>query len=210
MSDPYSILGVSPGASDEEIKKAYRELARKYHPDNYQDNPLADLAEEKMKEINQAYEEITRQRAGGQSGGYQGQSAGTAYQSQSAGAAYQSQSAGSADPLLRQVRQSIQMGDLNAAERMLTQQATVKNAEWYFLMGEVCYRRGWLDEARQNYQMAVRIDPGNLEYRRAYNMMSRGGYAYRPYGNDMADTSACDCCTTLMCMNCLCGGGRGC
>ena len=56
MNDPYQILGVSENASDEEIKKAYRELARKYHPDNYHDNPLADLAQEKMKEINAAYE----------------------------------------------------------------------------------------------------------------------------------------------------------
>ena len=55
MRDPYSVLGVDQNASDEEIKKAYRELARKYHPDNYQNNPLADLAEEKMKEINEAY-----------------------------------------------------------------------------------------------------------------------------------------------------------
>ena len=58
MNDPYQILGVSENASDEEIKKAYRELARKYHPDNYHDNPLADLAQEKMKEINAAYEQI--------------------------------------------------------------------------------------------------------------------------------------------------------
>lgn len=70
MNDPYSVLGVSPNASDEEIKKAYRELARKYHPDNYQNNPLADLAEEKMKEINEAYETITKQRSGG-GGSYQ-------------------------------------------------------------------------------------------------------------------------------------------
>ena len=56
MTDPYIVLGVKPDASDEEIKRAYRELARKYHPDNYQNNPLADLAEEKMKEINEAYD----------------------------------------------------------------------------------------------------------------------------------------------------------
>ncbi len=62
MNDPYQILGVSENASDEEIKKAYRELARKYHPDNYHDNPLADLAQEKMKEINAAYEQITKER----------------------------------------------------------------------------------------------------------------------------------------------------
>ena len=61
MNDPYQILGVSGNATDEEIKKAYRELARKYHPDNYHDNPLADLAQEKMKEINAAYEQITKE-----------------------------------------------------------------------------------------------------------------------------------------------------
>ena len=64
MSDPYSVLGVSPNASDEEIKKAYRELARKYHPDNYQNNPLADLAEEKMKEVNEGYDAINKMRSG--------------------------------------------------------------------------------------------------------------------------------------------------
>ena len=55
MKDPYEVLGVPHGASEDEIKKAYRELARKYHPDNYANNPLADLAQEKMKEINEAY-----------------------------------------------------------------------------------------------------------------------------------------------------------
>ena len=57
-------------AADEEVKKAYMKLARKYHPDNYHDNPLADLAQEKMKEINAAYEQITKSRSGGQRSGY--------------------------------------------------------------------------------------------------------------------------------------------
>ena len=70
MNDPYKVLNVSPSASDEEVKKAYRDLARKYHPDNYHDNPLADLAQEKMKEINEAYDTITKQRSGG-GGSYQ-------------------------------------------------------------------------------------------------------------------------------------------
>ena len=74
MNDPYTVLGVAPSASDEEVKKAYRELARKYHPDNYHDNPLADLASEKMKEINEAYDSITKSREAGSS--YSGGGAG--------------------------------------------------------------------------------------------------------------------------------------
>ena len=111
MRDPYSVLGVDQNASDEEIKKAYRELARKYHPDNYQNNPLADLAEEKMKEINEAYDAITKSRAGG--GGYQ-QSSGSYSQQRSYG--------GSANPTFAQIRNLINAGDLQTAERLLLEE----------------------------------------------------------------------------------------
>ena len=71
--NPYDVLGVSPNASDEEVKKAYRELTRKYHPDANVNNPLADLAEEKFKEVQEAYDEIMKERAsGGSSGGCAG------------------------------------------------------------------------------------------------------------------------------------------
>ena len=206
MNDPYSVLGVAPGASDEEVKQAYRELARKYHPDNYVDNPLADLAEEKMKEINEAYDAITQQRAGG----------GYAYQAQqrpAGGYSYQTQqrAGGSSDPFFQKVRQVIYAGDLNAAERMLTQEATVKNAEWYFLMGALCYRRGWLDEARQNYQMAIQMDPSNPEYRQAYAVTAQGGVGYRS-GAGTGMNSACDddCCRTYLCISCLTPWGGPC
>ena len=65
MKNPYDVLGVPPNATDEEVKRAWRDLARKYHPDKYRDSELADLAGEKMKEINAAYEEIQKMRAGG-------------------------------------------------------------------------------------------------------------------------------------------------
>ena len=68
MKNPYEVLGVSPNATDEEVKKAYRDLARKYHPDKYRDSDLADLASEKMKEINAAYEEIQKMRESGNTG----------------------------------------------------------------------------------------------------------------------------------------------
>ena len=69
MKDPYEVLGVSRNASEQEIKAAYRELAKKYHPDNYQNNPLADLAQEKMREINEAYDEIVKERSSGRTYG---------------------------------------------------------------------------------------------------------------------------------------------
>lgn len=206
MRDPYEVLGVSASASDDEVKKAYRELARKYHPDNYQNNPLADLAEEKMKEINEAYEAITKSRSGGYSygGGYSSSSS-SYTQSGYGGSAYQQRSTGS-DNAYAQARQYISMGNLDGAEQVL-QGAPARNGEWYFLMGSIAYRRGWLDEARQNYQIAVQMEPNNVEYRQALGMMQRGGYGYQP---DMAGAQCdgMDCCTTLLCLNCLCGGCR--
>lgn len=70
MTDPYQVLGISSNATDEEVKKAYRELSRKYHPDTYADNPLSDLAEEKFKEVQEAYQQIMDMRSG-KSQGYQ-------------------------------------------------------------------------------------------------------------------------------------------
>ena len=200
MRDPYEVLGVSPDAGDDEIKRAYRDLARKYHPDNYQNNPLADLAEEKMKEINQAYDAITKGRTGGSGGGYTSQS--YSY----GGSAYQQQRQSAGGNVFAQVRQAVNRNDLDGAEQLL-QGVPSRNGEWYFLMGSIAYRRGWLDEARQNYQIAGRMDPNNMEYRQALGMMQRGGYGYQP---DMAGTNcdAMDCCTAMMCMNCMCGGCR--
>ena len=194
MNDPYQTLGVKPDASDDEIKKAYRDLARKYHPDNYQNNPLADLAEEKMKEVNEAYDAITKLRSGG-GGGY---SSAGGYQS-----AYQQSQ--SSDPTFARVRTLINGNNLDQAEQLL-RGINTRTAEWYFLAGSVAYRRGWLDEAKQNYQIAVNMEPNNMEYRQAFSMMQQGGYAYRPAGYSNGGMDAMDCCTTMMCLNCLCGG----
>ena len=200
MNDPYQILGVSENASDEEIKKAYRDLARKYHPDNYHDNPLADLAQEKMKEINAAYEEINRRRSGGShaSGGSYG-----GYQQQYG--QYQGRSSSS---VLQQVRIAIQSGDLSRAEALLANYSD-HNAEWNFLRGAVCYRRGWMDEAKRYYQTACQMEPGNPEYRQALEFMEKGTQsAYRPGGQPFGtDVCAGNPCIPLCCLWTLCNGG---
>ena len=198
MKDPYSVLGVSQSASDDEVKKAYRDLARKYHPDNYQNNPLADLAEEKMKEINEAYDAITKQR----SGSYQSTSG--SYGSYNAG---QSHSYGGQDPNFARVRGLINAGNLSAAEQMLFQIPN-KTAEWYFLSGSIAYRKGWLDEAKQNFTMAVQMDPGNMEYRQALAVMQQRG-GYRPY-NNYSSATECDPCSAYLCLSCLTPWGGMC
>ena len=201
MKDPYEVLGVSRTASDNEIKTAYRELVKKYHPDNYANNPLADLASEKMKEINEAYDAITRARAGqsGASGGYQ--SSGS-YQSNGG---YQSYRTGS-NSAYAQARSYININQLDAAESLLNAAAN-RDAEWYYLKGMIAYRRGWLDEARQHYQTACAMVPGNYEYQNALRTVQGGYTPYRQTNYQRTDMdTACDICNALMCLNCLCGG----
>ena len=198
MRDPYQVLGVPSTATDEEVKKAYRDLARKYHPDNYHDNPLADLAQERMKEINEAYEAVQSQRkaarAGGYSGGYGGYQAGDQSGYQSGGSRYQ------------RIRMAISQGNLNLAEELLNAM-TDHDAEWSFLKGAICYRRGWLDEARRYYQNAVNMDPDNQEYQRALDIAEGRSTAYRPEGYDNVTTGTCgngDClrlCGATLCCN---------
>ena len=161
--DPYEVLGVTPQTSDDDVKRAYRELARKYHPDNYVNNPLADLAEARMKEINEAYDTIMSERSGktGAGAGSTGQS----YNGQTYGQSYGGQRtyAGPNAALYAQVRQAINQGNLNMAESLLTR-ASGRDAEWFFLTGTIYARKGWYDEAQRAYIRACELDPGNAEY----------------------------------------------
>ena len=205
MRDPYQVLGVPSTATDEEVKKAYRNLARKYHPDNYHDNPLADLAQERMKEINEAYEEIQTQRkrssaAGssyqaGYGGGYTGSYGGNAYSSY--GGAYQ------------RVRMAIQQGNRNLAEELVNAMKD-HDGEWNFLKGVICYRRGWMDEAKTYYRSAVQMDPDNAEFQRALDMAEGRQTAYRPDGYDSVSTGNCQMNPCLpFCLPLLCCNGAG-
>lgn len=189
--DPYEVLGVSRNASEEEIKKAYKELVKKYHPDQYQESPLSDVAEEKMAEINEAYDTIINERRN--NGSYYNNS------SNYSGVNYYD------------IRRLIQTGDVTRADNMLSSvPANERNAEWYFLKGSVCYTRGWLNEAYQNFTTAVNMAPQNVEYRSALNQMEqqRNGYmAGNPMGMNANRSDAdrmCNCCSNLICADCCC------
>ena len=209
MTDPYQVLGVSPSATDEQIKNAYRELARKYHPDNYVNNPLADLAQEKMKEINEAYDQIQRQRKQQQQS-YSGQaSANRGYSN--AGYSRQSYS-GQGRSQFADIRQLLNSNRLSEAEELLEgipQQR--RDAEWYYLRGRVFYVHGWLDQAYSYYTRAVQMNPGNAEYQTALNQLMWQRYTGRPSGGygdyrnvQSGGMSGCDMCSGLICADCCC------
>lgn len=189
MRDPYEVLGVSKNATDDQIKDAYRELARKYHPDNYTDNPLSDLAGEKMKEVNEAYDAIVNERRNGSS-------------KKSGGSGY------SGNTGFPEVRSLINQGRLEQAQEILDGvPPQSRDAEWYFLNGTVLYRRGWFDQAYTSFATAVRMNPQNTEYRNAMNNAqyhsSQQYNPYRSYGNT-GGCSGCDVCQGLICADCCC------
>lgn len=190
MNDPYKILGVDKSATDEEVKDAYRKLARKYHPDNYGDNPLSDLAEEKMQEINEAYDAIVSMRKGRGKANNGGNN---------------TQNGPSAFP---EVRRLISQNLLEQALELLDGVPPhERNAEWYFLNGTVQYRRGWFDQAYTSFATASRMDPSNMEYRNALNNAQR--QSTRQYNNpyrpiSTGSCSGCDVCQSLICADCCC------
>ena len=218
MKNPYEVLGVPENASDEEIKTAYRNLAKKYHPDNYHDSPLADLAEEKMKEINEAYDRICEMRRKGKSGGssgYSGSGSGYSGSGYSGGGYSGTYGTGSSytQTSYPDVRNYINNGRLDDALEILNGvPAEQRDAEWYFLMGIIFSRKGWSEQAYSYFQEANRRDPSNAEFAAALNNMN----ARRAYNNPGYNTSggegcsSCDICTTLMCANCLCSCCRSC
>ncbi len=199
MTDPWKVLGVKSSSSPEEVKKAYYALVKKYHPDRFQDAAAKELANEKLKEINQAYDAITSGNAGSQS------------QTGSANSSYDDYTArGSGSQVFYQVRANLQARRVDEAERILDQM-TDRNAEWHFLRG-VCYQmRGWYAMARENIAMAVNMDPSNMEYRTALTRMDASGPAYQqnttPFGQGRGmgyGPNACDICSCMLCSDCCC------
>ena len=194
MNNPYSVLGVNENAGDEEIKQAYRELARKYHAEFGGGSPLSDIAKQKMDELDSAYDEIMAQRSGSYNASSQSDSSGNYYNTD----AYSQ---------FGDVRSRINAGRIDDAQTILDGIPNdMRNAEWYFLKGQIHQRRGWFDEAYNNYSKACQMDPSNTEYSEAFNSLNRnanGGYRQRG-GSSSSACGACDICTGLVCADCCC------
>ncbi len=189
MQNPYEVLGIKEGATQEEIKAAYREQVKKYHPDKHQDNPLQDLAEEKLQEINEAYDYLIKN--GGQ-GGYEN----------AGGRAYSGSSKGNyRNPEFNEIRRMIDRGNLGGAEAALGKVKT-RNGEWFFLNGMVSLRKGWYDDAVSNVQTAISMEPSNMEYRNAMNSIMATGTGYRTSAYGRGYTSNDELCRMLQCYCC--------
>jgi molecular chaperone DnaJ len=211
IDDPYKILGVSRDASDEEIKRAYRRLAKKYHPDL---NPGDQEAARKMQEVNSAYEQIKNPEkfAGQQSGGY---GYGGGYYDPFGGYYRQQQSYGDSqtgDQYQQAAYQYIRFGRYQEALNALSN-AAERNARWYYLSALANNGLGNQVTALEHIRRAVSMDPDNPEYLSALDRIERGGSAYRQQaGNFRGFTMGFDPCTNLcLCylVNIFCCGGRG-
>jgi len=237
MSDPYSVLGVDKSASDDEIKKAYRRLSRKYHPDANINNPHKDEAEARFKEVQQAYQQIMDERergytSGGQGGSYAGGGSGQGGSSYGGygpfggfgpfsgyGGYGQEGNAGSGqentDPHLRAAANYIRSGHYQEALNVLDG-IRERSALWYFLSASANSGVGNNVTALEHAREAVRLEPGNMQYRMLLERMEGGGTWYQQrqtmYGYPGSFDSSCCvklCVANILC-NLCCGGGGLC
>ena len=218
MKDPYEILDVSRNATDDEIKETYRALAQKYSPDNYDSSPLADLAREKMEEIDKAYDAVMEERREQRASGQQQDYDANGYQYQQPYNAYNQNASQFSD-----IRKLINNGRLADAEELLNGvPLPSRDAEWHFLKGSIFHSKGYIDEAFQHFKTAAEMNPNNPEYSAVVNRMRwqrNGNMPNNPYGTGRQGgvnygCGVCDICSGLIladcCCNCMGGDLIGC
>ena len=202
IDDPYKVLGVSPDASDEEIKRAYRTLAKKYHPDR---NPGDQEAARRMQEVNAAYEQIKNPQK--QQPNYGGQSYGYGYDPFGGYRQQQSQE----DQYFQGARQYIRFGKFREALNLLNNM-TDRSARWYYYSALANNGLGNQVTALEHIRKAVSMEPDNYEYLDALNRIEHGGAAYRTQAGNFQgfEMAGNPCSNLLLCwfINLFCCGGR--
>lgn len=205
MQDPYSVLGVSPSATEDEIKKAYRALAKKYHPDVNQGSAEA---ERHMKEVNEAYSAVMKMRREGASsaGGYGG--------SWGYGGNYgRAEDPYEGNTHLQAARNYIVSGHYREALRLLSDMQT-RTAEWYYLCAQANMGLGNRIAALNHARQAVNMNPNSFEYRALLSRLEGNARFYRTNGqaegfvtpNAICANPLLSCCAINMLCNCCCGG----
>lgn len=229
MTDPYSVLGVSKDASMDDIKKAYRNLSRRYHPDANVNNPNKDAAEEKFKQVQQAYRQIVYEREHGTSYGYGSSSYGSRDSSYGQGGyGYEGSRYGyggygspfddffggfsgqrnyrntssEIDPKLQAALNYINNGHNREALHVLDDM-TDRNALWYYLHAVANARLGNNINAREDAKRACEMEPSNTQYRQFYEALVEGNVRYTNQGADYGMTE-CGSGSGMRCLPCLC------
>lgn len=197
MADPYNVLGVSRTASMEDVKKAYRKLSRKYHPDANVNNPNKDQAEERFKQIQEAYNQIVAEKERGQSayGGWGGTQSQNAYGSDET------------DLKMRAAVNYINNMHYREAVNVLDQMGE-RTADWYYLHGVAHAGMGSNVQALQDAEKAVAMAPDNMRYKAFLNQLQSGGQWYQnmgdSYGYERPGESMGSCCWKCLCLNTVC------
>lgn len=193
ITNPYEVLGVSPQASNDEIKKAYRDICKKYHPDSYVGNPLSDLAEDKFKEAQQAYEQIMNDRERGyeRGGEYSGSSGD--------------------DVQLMEVYNYLTARRYSDALKVLSGIAN-RSARWYYFSSVANAGVGNNMIAIEHGRQAVNMEPGNQEYAEFLNRLEWQGQRYQGARMDRGSIGTGNICCDLWCADscCECMGGDLC
>lgn len=201
ISNPYDVLGVDPGSSDEEVKKAYRKLSRRYHPDANINNPNKDQAEAKFKEVQSAYTQIMNQRENGDTYG-------SFYNSQQSQQSYSGEEAVQMQAVYNFINNQHYREALNLLNNMAN-----RNANWYYLSAIANMGIGNNVNALECAKRAVDMDPSNQEYRMLLQRLQFGGQWYQQRGEEYGGTpfgGGGSWCMNLICLNLMCGCCRPC
>ena len=213
--DPYKVLGIAPGATDEEIKRAYRNLSRKYHPDANVNNPDRAQAEEKFKEVQMAYDQIMKQKQQGYSYG-SGYGGGGAYGYGGFGYGRTNGAYGNSGYGSSASGESVEMQAAAnyIANRCYAEALNVLNgipfaersARWYYYSAMANQGAGNNIVAKQHAGRAVEMEPSNFEYRQFLQHLEFGGTWYTSMGDnyDRPYSSSGSWCLSLLFLNMLC------